>query len=94
MHFTLIDLFTIQGEYIVLKKTEDGAVGFPDPNGLRNGIGLRVWKNGNRYEGAFRDDFVDGDGSLQKFEGGKYSGQFRRGERHGMGYEVELCPIS
>lgn len=74
---------------MVLKNNDDtSGVSFPDPNGLRNGIGLRVWANGNRYEGTFRDDIVHGEGSLQKFEGGKYSGDFRNGERHGMGLEV------
>mmetsp|Transcript_25731 Transcript_25731/g.43349 ORF Transcript_25731/g.43349 Transcript_25731/m.43349 type:complete len:550 (-) Transcript_25731:116-1765(-) len=85
--FTYSDGSYYEGEYLVLKKGADDAVGFPDPNGLRNGSGLRVWANGNRYEGSFRDDFVHGDGSLQKFEGGKYSGEFRNGERHGMGIE-------
>lgn len=72
----------------MLRKNDTSEVSFPDPNGLRNGIGLRVWANGNRYEGTFRDDFVHGEGSLQKAEGGKYSGDFRNGERHGMGLEV------
>jgi hypothetical protein len=78
----------LQGEYLVLKKGESSGVSFPDPDGLRNGTGLRVWANGNRYEGSFRDDSVHGHGSLQKFEGGKYSGEFRNGERNGMGLEV------
>lgn len=84
----LCSVVMFQGEYLVLKKKDDSEVSFPDPDGLRNGIGLRVWANGNRYEGTFRDDVGHGEGSLQKFEGGKYSGDFRNGERHGMGLEV------
>lgn len=76
-----------EGEYIMLRQSDNSGVSFPDPNGLRNGVGVRMWANGNKYEGSWRDDAVHGQGSLLKFEGGKYSGDFRCGLRHGMGVE-------
>jgi len=62
---------------------------FPHPNGHRHGFGLRVYQNGNQYEGDWVDDKRHGFGTL-KFKDGpaEYAGAFVHGHRTGEGVLV------
>lgn len=58
-------------------------------DGKRHGKGKITFKDGNYYEGDFKDDLFDGRGTLiMKREGSKYVGSFSRGKRNGHGTEV------
>ena len=61
---------------------------FPRPNGFRHGFGIRVWCNGNKYEGQWADDRMEGRGVITKAEGGQYEGDIWQGMRHGSGTEL------
>jgi hypothetical protein len=39
---------------------------FPNPNSKRHGKGLRVWSNGNSYEGEWKEDEMHGFGILKQ----------------------------
>lgn len=63
-------------------------VPFPVCDGLRHGFGLRVWSNGNRFQGQWQHGKMDGNGVLTDLMGCKYEGQFCNNLRHGVGKEV------
>lgn len=54
-------------------------------NGLRDGIGEQVWKDGSCYKGFFRDDRSDGKGLQVYANGDWYKGDWREGMSHGIG---------
>jgi len=60
-------------------------VEYPLTNGKRCGKGLRVWSNGNKYEGEWNDDTMNGKGKWTNNDGVRYEGDFRDGHRHGAG---------
>ena len=54
----------------------------------QNGVGVMVWDNGARYEGAFVNGLPHGRGVYTYDDGDTYTGEFLRGERHGEGVYV------
>jgi len=44
----------------------------------RNGKGMALYKNGDRYDGMWKDHICDGPGVLHSAAGGKFDGEFRR----------------
>ena len=54
-------------------------------NGVPNGKGTMTWKNGDRYEGDWKNDEKDGKGIYYSADGYKYVGEFREGQREGKG---------
>ena len=48
------------------------------------GRGIYKWKNGDQYIGTFRDGLFDGKGQLKTKEG-KYVGEFKNDQKHGIG---------
>lgn len=57
-------------------------------DGKRDGRGVRVWVSGNRYEGEWRRDKMDGFGVFEGAVGGvpqRYEGMFEAGHRRGRG---------
>jgi hypothetical protein len=73
----------------------------PICDGKRHGTGVRVWTNGARYEGQWREDRMHGSGMLMTADGGKYEGHFYNGLRSGHGQEqignllgnMYYCPL-
>lgn len=60
-------------------------------DGIRQGIGVLVFANGDRYEGAFVQGFRHGRGVFTSERGNRvYEGEWRRSEKHGMGKEKWL----
>jgi len=53
--------------------------------GKRHGFGLYKYANGNRYEGAWSENQMTGNGCWTSVAGDKYNGSFVDGERHGLG---------
>lgn len=58
--------------------------------GKKDGKGIKVMPNGDRYEGEFRADFRDGRGIYEwgdktPWAGDRYEGEYRRDLRHGWG---------
>ena len=52
----------------------------------KNGPGREYYKNGDiKYDGNFKDDEYDGDGTFFYEDGKEYIGQFKNGKRHGNG---------
>ena len=51
----------------------------------KDGKGIKLFSNGNRYEGNFKNGKFDGEGSLESPKGYKYSGQFKEGNKNGFG---------
>lgn len=56
--------------------------------GLFNGRGVLVKRNGYRYEGQFKDGFPHGTGVEILGDGTRYEGRFRNGRWHGTGTVV------
>ncbi len=59
-------------------------------SGKKHGQGVKVWSNGDRYEGGFKDDAMNGVGSYRwgaksKWAGDFYVGEYRDDMRHGQG---------
>ena len=58
--------------------------------GKKHGKGVKTWARGDRYEGAFADDYMEGWGvytwgAKSLFAGDRYEGQFTRDKRDGFG---------
>jgi len=58
-------------------------------NGMANGTGVCIWDSGkyqgHRYEGEFKDDFINGRGKYIFPNGTVYDGEWKKGNRHGLG---------
>ncbi|HAU24709.1 MAG TPA: hypothetical protein DCX09_08545 [Gammaproteobacteria bacterium] len=50
-----------------------------------NGQGTFFYANGNRFEGAFRQNQIHGQGTYYFYNGDRYVGPWLRGERDGPG---------
>ena len=51
-----------------------------------NCIDVETYKNGMKYNGAFKDSKLHGQGSYTFANGNKYVGAYKDGYRHGQGY--------
>jgi hypothetical protein len=80
-------LGTWSGRGVVGRPTSRGHrfAGSASAEGLREGIGLEVFPNGNRYAGTFTADVRDGVGTLTFKTGSKYEGEFKNGLPSGTG---------
>ena len=56
-------------------------------SGKRNGYGVRWWVSGNRYEGGWLDDQMEGTGKFIGADGSIYTGPFRKNQKSGRGKE-------
>jgi hypothetical protein len=74
--------FTYEGEW--QKDQHSGLI-------LFHGKGVLTHSDGSRYEGDFKNDALDGNGTFYYASGSVYIGQFYDGLRHGHG--VETSPI-
>ena len=57
-------------------------------DGLKQGQGVYVWENGDRYEGAFAGDRPDGKGKYHFANGDAYDGEVKQGVIAGRGVYV------
>lgn len=57
--------------------------------GRKHGKGMKTWANGDRYEGDFFEDRIEGFGSYVfgrgPWAGERYDGEYLAGQRHGHG---------
>ncbi|KAK1747973.1 phosphatidylinositol-4-phosphate 5-kinase-related protein [Skeletonema marinoi] len=61
--------------------------GLRDASGRRQGLGKMKYDSGNSYEGPFLNDKYHGDNGVYKWaDGDEYVGQWKDGERNGLGY--------
>ncbi len=51
----------------------------------RNGVGVYIWKNGERYEGKFSGGKQNGSGTYYWPDNSKYVGEWKNARRHGKG---------
>lgn len=51
----------------------------------QNGKGIKLFTNGNSYEGDFKNGVFDGFGIFTSAKGTKYLGQFKNGKKNGFG---------
>ena len=54
-------------------------------NGIPNGMGKVIFKNGGYYEGKWIDGKLNGQGTFQSSDGTKYIGEWQNGKYHGKG---------
>ena len=89
-----------RGEYLALFDHYEHGVKFPNANGKRHGRGVRVWANGNKYEGEWRDDLMYGTGVFTYSTGGRYVGEFVdglqgfQGVRNALELSLNFAPIA
>jgi hypothetical protein len=72
--FTFLIIFT--PSYIISDSCDGNCV---------DGKGIKVFSNGDRYEGEFKKGIFDGEGIFQSSKGYKYSGKYKDGKRNGFG---------
>jgi hypothetical protein len=57
--------------------------------GRKHGRGVKTWANGDRYEGEFFEDRLEGSGVYSfgrgPWQGERYEGEYVAGQRHGYG---------
>lgn len=53
--------------------------------GQKDGYGVMIWPNGDRYEGEWKNDMQNGNGSFVYADGEKYEGQWKDGKKNGTG---------
>ena len=51
--------------------------GYIDQNGKRRGFGLKIFKNGDRYEGEWDNDKANGKGKFWHADGDYYEGEWK-----------------
>jgi hypothetical protein len=73
-------------EYVV-KAYANGNIyaGYVDNRGRKQGKGTYTWASGNKYEGNYIDDEMNGFGTYYSTEGWKFEGNFKNGKFHGNG---------
>lgn len=59
-------------------------------SGKKHGMGVKMWTNGDRYEGGFKEDMKEGAGrytwgAKSQWAGDLYAGEYRNDKRHGQG---------
>ncbi len=64
---------------------EDGVYQGGLEYGLRHGLGCYLWHNGNFYNGHWKDDNMEGAGTLYYARGGVLKGNFAAGKLSGFG---------
>jgi hypothetical protein len=81
-----------EGEFVDGKQTGQGARDYPTgryvgtfKDGLFEGDGVFVGRNGMRYEGEWKNGNFDGHGKLSFTSGTRYEGQFRANTFNGTG---------
>jgi hypothetical protein len=83
---------TYSGEWANGKEPIRGEAIYPDgstysgdlANGQRRGNGVMTFKDGTKLTGQFGDNGqLNGKGTLETFNGNKYSGEYKNGEQHG-----------
>ena len=60
-------------------------VGGLTANGLREGRGMQVWKDGNKYDGYWKNDMTNGLGRLIHTDGSFYEGNWKEDQACGQG---------
>lgn len=60
-------------------------IGEFDSNGKFSGKGSYIWKDGDKYEGEFKDGKFHGQGTYTGVNGNKYVGQWAYDKKHGKG---------
>jgi hypothetical protein len=63
-------------------------------NGLANGKGRKIFKNGDYYDGEFSEGIINGQGSFTYFDGLIISGHFENGYLEGQGRIHNNIPLS
>ena len=53
--------------------------------GLREGKGIQIWKDGSKYEGYWKNDQANGLGRLIHADGDCYQGEWLNDKAHGRG---------
>ena len=54
-------------------------------DGLKEGKGIFIWENGDKYTGNFSADTLSGNGTYTYQDGASYKGEFVNGKRDGKG---------
>ena len=72
-------------EKTIQYRNGDTYIGHVDNDGQRDGKGILRKKNGDVYEGQFKDGMLHGEGKYTWADGDVYDGQFIGGMRHGEG---------
>jgi len=86
--YTYADGGYYEGDFLRRKGGYAHGGTFPDPDGKKNGKGVRVWSSGDRYEGEWCQDYQHGVAVLRKEKGGRFEGRFRWGQKSGPATET------
>ena len=75
----LMNLYIYNGEY--MGKVYDGEW----KNDMREGKGIEIWPDGDRFEGHFLNDLRDGRGIYYYYDGERHEGYYKNGKKEGIG---------
>jgi hypothetical protein len=90
------------GEYMNSKLSPlTSLITFPVCDGLRHGFGTRLWADGTKYDGPWRNDCMHGSGILYFTDGTKYEGEFVNNVRYDTCFvamfsfpSITICSLS
>jgi len=58
--------------------------------GLKDGVGVQLWKDGSKYEGMWSNDLCNGRGRMTHANGDIYEGAWKNDKANGYGVFVDV----
>ena len=77
----LVILISLIFNTVVAQKKTTGCIS----GDCENGYGIRVYKNGSKYKGDWKNGKRDGKGTYDYYKGHKYIGLWSKNKKHGQG---------
>ncbi|QWG00440.1 hypothetical protein KMW28_12330 [Flammeovirga yaeyamensis] len=83
--FIFLTFSSLHAQDISDNPEKDKYVGQYNGEGKRHGSGTYTWQDGTQYQGKWRNDLMEGRGTLRFANGNKYEGNFFKGQPFGAG---------
>ena len=80
-----VTLIALSAILVFTSNIPDKGVLTLDKGAIKDGQGTLTFKNGDKYEGDFKNGIFDGKGKFTSKSGWKYEGEFSKGQADGQG---------